>query len=76
MKRYFPKRVKRHLKKKGVSNVNPKFVDCVLKKALFINVYIRSLNLALIFETHILEWRLTRLGKALFIWKPSREGPV
>ena len=47
MKSTFPKCYKRHSKKKWVSNVNPKFVDCRLcfGKELFIYQYIMCIYL-------------------------------
>ena len=82
MKSSLPNRVKRH-SKIWFSNVNPKFVDCVLaKKTLHICIYTniftylwRALLQNTISEIGIniwnpflLEWRLTRFGKEFFIY--------
>ena len=82
MKNSFPKRIKRHSKKCD-SNVNLKFVECVLEKSssymlAYIHTYLQiyeelfpksqSMNLALTLETYFLESRLTRFGSEFFIY--------
>ena len=44
-------------RRKKVSKVNPKFVDCVLEKN----------HLALTLDIHLLKWRLLRFGKEFFM---------
>ena len=69
--------------KKRASNINPKFVDCVLEKMLFIYVHIRvylhiyearfpetrSLNVALTFETNFFfGMALNKFGKRALLY--------
>ena len=81
MKSSFPKLIKCHSKKKMEFKCQSQICRLSFRKELFLCEFIwvyldiheepvtktRFMNLALIYETHFLEWRLMRFGKELSI---------